>query len=112
MVMSVVARSGANPSPAMRSDTVLVMTPLRTYRCSTNPAMKLFLMVEPVIWTSLAPETKNVFEIDHEDWRAPTGAARGRGPAGGPSGRPSPTSPWLRSARAAARSRAPAVGTG
>ncbi|HLZ37506.1 MAG TPA: recombinase family protein, partial [Mycobacteriales bacterium] len=46
---------------------------------------------------------KNVFEIDHEDWRAPTGAARGREPAGGPSGRPSPTSPWLRSAPAAAR---------
>ncbi|MGE5765015.1 MAG: hypothetical protein ACM3ZF_14405, partial [Mycobacterium leprae] len=40
----------------------------------------------------------NVFEIDHEDWRAPTGAARGREPAGGPSARPSPTSPWLRSA--------------
>src|SRR5512144_694386 len=47
----------ANPSPALRSDTVLVMTPLRTYRCSTSPAMELFLMVEPVIWTPLAPET-------------------------------------------------------
>ncbi|MGE5762623.1 MAG: phosphopantetheine-binding protein [Mycobacterium leprae] len=52
--------------------------------------------VQVCLLDDTASTPQNVFEIDHEDCRAPTGAARGREPAGGPSARPSPTSPWLR----------------